>query len=278
MTRHPSAGRRGFGAWLREPRILLRLVVALSMAAPAAPVAAQTAAIAPTSSRDAALLRLANQLDLPLVEETVSTFSTQLRRTVPGLILDSVGQQAGLGPGWRRGDPTYDEAARTLENGLVAEEARRGPLVTLDRGDLLSVVNVPWTEDDIRFLEQTRTTPLGHEAERAIDAKATEQLIHTLQRRVPVVEGRSIRASFADLETRAATQYGDALLTLLPLRATDPLRAARLQRLADAVTVAPSDALGQRVVDRVTQRIVDAAAAQIPELIGIAARAANASH
>ena len=56
------------------------------------------------------------------------------------------------------------------------------------------------------------------------------------------------------------------------MKGADPVRAARLQRLVEAVTLAPSDAIGARVVDRLSQRLLDAAFAQLPNIIGGLAR------
>ena len=232
------------------------------------------------ASRDAALRVLANKLDLPLVEETVTSFSQQLRQMLPTLFVDGVGQSASLGAQWKRGNASFDQALRQVDGALAAEEARGGPLLRLDRGDLLYAVNVPWTEDDIDFLIETSDTELGRQAQRAIDAKAASQMTRTLARRVrPYAETQSsvqahakaITASFSDLDARAQAQYGDAALMLLALKGADPQRAKRLQSLVEAVDVTPSDVLGQRLADRLSQRLLDAAAAQLPNLFAIVA-------
>ena len=237
-----------------------------------------TATTAPSSnaSRDAALRALANKLDLPLVEETVASFSQQLRLTLPAFFVDAVGQGAGLGQQWKRGNPSFDQALRQVDGALAAEEARGGPLLRLDRGDLLYAVNVPWTSDDIAFLIETSDTELGRQAQRAIDAKAALQMTRTLARRVAAQPGmqanaKAITAAFSDLDARAQAQYGDASLMLLALKGADPQRAKRLQTLVEAVDAAPSDALGKRLADRLSQRLLDAAAAQLPNLIAIVA-------
>jgi hypothetical protein len=221
------------------------------------------------SGRDAALRTLAARLDLPLIDEAVAIFSKQLRRTLPTTFVDGIGDNLGLGPQWRPGNPDFDSALRQIDAALGAEEARGGPLLKLDRGDLLYAVNIPWTLDDIAFVSATLDTDLGHEAQRALDAKAAQQTIATLRRRVAVGPGgQDIKAAFADLDARAQAQFGDAMLMLLAMRGTDPVRTQRLQRLVEAVTIAPSDAIGQRVVDRLSQRLLDAAAAQLPGLLG----------
>ena len=231
-------------------------------------------------SRDAALRALANKLDLPLVEETVASFSQQLRRTLPAIFVDAVGQGASLGVQWKRGNPSFDQALRQVDGALAAEEARGGPLLRLDRGDLLDAVNVPWTRDDIAFLIETSDTELGRQAQRAIDAKAASQMTRTLARRVRPYAGsqpdmqsnaKAITAAFDDLDARAQAQYGDASLMLLALKGADPQRAKRLQTLVEAVDIAPSDVLGKRLADRLSQRLLDAAAAQLPNLIAIVA-------
>ncbi len=235
---------------------------------PSARAAPATTASRPADpARDAALRALAVRLKLPLLDEAVSIFSTQLRRTLPAYFVDSIGRQVGLGPQWRRGLPAYDEAVRRIDAALVADEARDGPLVTLDRADLLSAVQVPWTRDDIAFVDETLDTPLGQEAERAIDAQAARQTIATLKRRVGRDDAARVAAAFDDLEARAQAQFGDASLMLIALKGTDPARAQRLQRLVEAVTLAPSDALGQRIVDRLSQRLLEAAMAQVPALL-----------
>lgn len=228
------------------------------------------------ASRDAALRVLANKLDLPLVEETVATFSRQLRRTLPGLFVNAVGEGAGLGARWKRGNAYFDESLRQVDAALAAEEARGGPLLKLDRGDLLDAVNVPWTSDDIAFLNDTAETELGRQAQRAIDAKAALQMTRTLARRVHLYAdtqpgAKSITDSFNDLEARAQAQYGDAALMLIALKGADPQRAKRLQTLVEAVDTAPADALGKRLADKLSQRLLDAAAAQLPNLIAIVA-------
>ncbi len=232
------------------------------------PAATPNAAPSSAAIRDAALRALASRLDLPLLDETVSVFSTQLRRTLPAYFVESIGRQVGLGPQWRRGLPAYDEAVRRIDAALAEEEARNGPLVKLDRGDLLYAVQVPWTRDDIAFVDETLDTPLGHEAERAIDAQAARQTIATLKRRVAPDDAGRVAASFADLDQRAQTQFGDASLMLIALKGTDPPRARRLQRLVEGVTLAPSDAIGQRIVDRLSQRLLNAAMAQVPNVLG----------
>ncbi len=221
------------------------------------------------SSRDAALQALAARLHLPLVDEAVAIFSRQLRRTLPAYFVNAVGQNVNLGPQWKRGDPYFDEAVRQVDGALAAEEARGGPLLKLERGDLLLAVNIPWSEADIAFVDQTLDTGLGREAERAIDAKAAQQTIATLKRRIALgAPGQGIAEAFANLDARAQSQFGDAFLALLALKASDPQRGQRLQRLIEAVTVAPSDAIGERVVQRLSQRLLDAAAAQLPNVLG----------
>lgn len=255
----------------------------LACATFASPALSQTRVDSPTAttpsanaSRDAALRALANKLDLPLVEETIATFSQQLRRTLPTIFVDAVGHGANLGAQWKRGNPSFDQALRQVDGALAAEEARAGPLLKLDRGDLLYAVNVPWTQDDIAFLIETSDTELGRQAQRAIDAKAALQMTRTLSRRVAAQPGmqanaKAITAAFSDLDARAQSQYGDASLMLLALKGADPQRAKRLQNLVEAVEAAPADALGKRLVDRLSQRLLDAAAAQLPNLIAIVA-------
>lgn len=245
--------------------------MAQTQSAPARPPAHASSA-----SRDAALRVLANKLDLPLVEETVAIFSQQLRRTLPGIFINAVGVGAGLGPRWKRGNPYFDEALRQVDAALAAEEARGGPLLKLDRGDLLYAVDVPWTLDDIAFLNETADTELGRQAQRAIDAKAALQMAGTLTRQVRLNAGSqpgaaSVIDAFRDLETRAQSQYADAALMLLALKGAEPRRAKRLQALIEAVDTGPADALGKRLADKLSQRLLDAAAAQLPNLIAIVA-------
>ena len=259
----------------------VRLAMIVGLAAPFASVAAQgstqatasadaeaAAAANGAAARDAALRTLAARLHLPLVDAAVAIFSTQLRRTLPAYFVDTVGQDANLGPQWKRGNASYDEALRQVDAALGAEEARNGPLLRLEPGDLLYAVNIPWTRDDIAFVDDTLDTDLGHEAERAIDAKAAQQTIATLRRRVALGPlGSDIRQSFTELDARAQAQFADASLTLLAQKGADPRRTERLQRLIESVTVAPSDAIGQRVVTRLSQRLLNAAAAQLPNLL-----------
>ena len=262
-----------------QVRALFSTVVgALALLAVTVPASGQTMApVNPTSTlngtdaaaRDAALRALAARLHLPLVDDAVAIFSTQLRRTLPAYFVDAVGRNANLGPQWRPGNPTYDEALRHVDAALGAEEARNGPLLELEPGDLLYAVNVPWTRADIAFVDTTLDTDLGREAERAIDAKAAQQTVATLRRRVALgPAGADIRQSFTDLDARARTQFGDASLMLLAFKGADPARANRLQHLIEAVTIAPSDAIGQRLVERLSQRLLNAAAAQLPNLLG----------
>ena len=230
---------------------------------------APTKTAGPTTVRDAALQALAARLQLPLVDEAVTIFSAQLRRTLPAYVVDATGQNMNFGPQWQRGNPSYDETVRRVDAALADEEARGGPLLKLERGDLLLVVNVPWTRDDIAFVDATHDTVLGQEAERALDAQAARQTIATLRRRVALgTPGEAIRRSFGELDAKAAAQYADATLTLLAMKGADPVRAARLQRLVEAVTLAPSDAIGARVIDRLSQRLIDAAFAQLPNIVG----------
>lgn len=221
------------------------------------------------TARDAALSAVAGRLNLPLVDETVAIFSKQLRRTLPSYFVDVIGRNAGFGTRWRPGDPAFDQTLQQIDRALGNEEARGGPLVGLERGDLLSAVDVPWSLDDIAFVDSTLDTDVGHEAERALDAKAAQQTIATLKRRIAAGPGgRGLAAAFADLDARAQGQFGDASLMLLAMKGVDPDRVQRLQRLMAVVTIAPSDAVGQRIVDRLSQRLLDAAMAQLPELLG----------
>ena len=251
--------------------VVARVALAIACAVPVVAVA-QTTRPSPTpttTARDAALQALAARLRLPLVDEAVTIFSTQLRRTLPAYVVDAAGQNMDLGPQWQRGNPSYDEAVRRVDAALADEEARGGPLLKLERSDLLAAVNVPWTPDDIAFVDATHDTDLGREAERALDAQAARQTIATLRRRVTLgAPGEAIRRAFADLDAKAAAQYADASLTLLAMKGADPQRAARLQRLVQAVTLAPSDAIGARVVDRLSQRLIAAAFALLPNIVG----------
>ena len=263
---------------MRRVRGSLFALFAFAIVTFASPNAAQTpaqrASPSPTASpsRDAALRVLASKLELPLVEETVATFSQQLRRTLPSLFVNAVGEGAGLGARWKSGNAYFDEALRQIDAALAFEETRGGPLLKLDRGDLLYAVNVPWTSDDIAFLTHTADTELGHQAQRAIDAKAALQMTHTLSRRIGSQPGaKSITDSFRNLDARARAQYGDASLMLLALKGADPERAKRLQTLVEAVETAPADALGKRLTDKLSQRLLDAAAAQLTNLIAIVA-------
>ena len=231
---------------------------------------AQTRAVPTTNAvaRDAALRALAERLDLPLVEEAVAIFAKQLRRTLPPYFVDAIGQQGNLGPQWKRGNPWFDETLRQVDAALGQDEARNGPLIRLEHSDLLYAVNIPWTQDDIAFVDRTLDTELGRQAQRAIDARAAQQTIHTLKRRIAIGPGGAgIAEAFAELDARANAQFGDASLMLLPLRATDPERTKRLQRLLESVTTAPSDAIGERLTERLGARLMEAAAAQLPNLI-----------
>ena len=253
------------------------MAIACALLAGATPARAQTAAPPPSSAaaaaRDAALRALANRLALPLVEETVAIFSKQLRRTLPAYFVDAIGENANLGPQWKRGNPWFDEALRQVDAALAAEEARGGPLLKLEHSDLLYAVNVPWTRADIAFIDDTIDTELGRQAQRAIDAKAALQATHTLRRRVAAgPAGAGLAQAFADLDARATAQFGDASLMILPMRVTDPARTQRLERLIGSVTTAPSDALGERLTERLSQRLLDAAAAQLPNLLSSMAR------
>jgi uncharacterized protein (DUF2267 family) len=249
--------------------LALPVVTGVAAQTPRTPSASTTQSTSEAAAaRDAALRALAARLRLPLLDEAVSIFSRQLRRTLPAYFVASVGDQANLGSAWRPGDPLFDESLRRVDAALGVEEARNGPLVKLEPGDLLLAVRVPWTRDDIAFVEATLPTDLGHEAERAIDAKAAQQTIATLRRRVaPGLAGDGIARAFADLDARAQSQFGDALLMLLAQKSADPVRAQRLQRLIETVSVEPSDAVGQRIADRLSARLLDAAAAQLPEII-----------
>lgn len=247
------------------------VVVAVLLALVCAMPGTSTAETNPmtASARDSALRALATRLRLPLVDEAVGIFSKQLRLTLPAYVVDAAGRNMGLGPQWKRGNPSFDEAVRQVDIALANEEARGGPLVKLERDDLLLTVNVPWTRDDIAFVDATLDTDLGREAERALDAQAARQTIATLRRRVVLGEsGEPTRRSFADLDATAKSQYADALLTLLAMKGADPVRAQRLQRLVEGVTLAPSDAIGERIVDRLSRRLLDAAAAQLPGIVG----------
>ena len=252
---------------MKSGSIIAVVVMALSCAVPVVSVA-QTGTPTATA-RDTALRGLAARLRLPLVDEAVGIFSKQLRLTLPAYVVDAAGRNMSLGPQWKRGNPSFDEAVRQVDIALANEEARGGPLVKLERDDLLLAVNVPWTRDDIAFVDATLDTGLGHEAERALDAQAARQAIATLRRRVALgASGETTRRSFAELDATAKSQYADALLTLLAMKGADPVRAQRLQRLVEGVTLAPSDAIGERIVDRLSRRLLDAAAAQLPNIVG----------
>ena len=232
-----------------------------------APVLAQVPPSAATA-RDAALRALANRLDLPLVEEAIAIFSRQLRRTLPTYFVDAVGDNANLGPRWKRGDPSFDATVRQVDAFLAAEESRGGPLLKLEHSDLLTAVNVTWTRDDIAFIDANVDTELGLLAQRAIDAKAALQAVQTLRRRIAKgADGAGLAEAFADLEARANARFGDALVRMLPMRISDPARTERMKRLLESVTAAPSDAIGERVAARLSQRLLDAAAAQLPALL-----------
>ena len=246
----------------------MRLLVALFVALAVEGNAAAQAPPVEANARATALRALANRLDLPLVDESIAIFSRQLRRTLPTYVVTSIGANAGLGAQWKRGDPRFDEALRQVDAALGAEEARAGPLLAIEHADLLLAVDIPWTRDDIAFVDETIDTELGRQAQRALDAKAALQATNALRRRVATGAGGSgIAEAFVDLEARANAQFGDAALMLLPLRATDPPRAQRLQRLLEAVKTAPSDALGQRLTERLSQRLLDAALAQLPNVL-----------
>ena len=247
---------------------LMATLIAALFVALAAPISAR----ADVPIRDAMLRTLGGKLELPLVEETVAAFARQLRGVLPALFVDAVGQGANLGPNWKRGNPWFDRALAQIDGALAAEEQRGGPLLTLARSDLLTVVDVPWTEDDIRFLIATSDTELGRQAQRAIDAKAVLQMTRTLTRRVANQPGaETLTAPFADLELRAQTQLGDAASMLLALKGTDPARAKRLETLLNQINTGASDAYGKRVADRLSQRLLQAAAAHVPNLIAIVA-------
>ncbi len=235
---------------------------------------AQAAPVARPSARDLALKRLAQRLDLPLVEEAFATFSAQLRRTLPGVFVDSVGQGAVLGPRWRRGNRYFDEALRRVDAGLADEEARGGPLVALDRSELLDALRLPWSEADVAFVLDVQRTPLGREAVRALDAKAATETTKALVARIRAQPGfaaqaRETKAAFADLDARAMSQSADASLMLLAFSGSDPARARRLQALVEQADPAASDAVARRLTDRLSQRLLAAAAGQLPDLLAL---------
>ena len=248
--------------------LIAALLVALAMPFPARAEAAR--GDAPT--RDAMLRTLGGKLELPLVDETVTTFAKRLRGVLPAIFVAALGQGANLGAIWKRGNPWFDRALTQIDGALAAEEQRGGPLLTLAKGDLLTIVDVPWTEDDLRFLIATSNTELGRQAQRAIDAKAVLQLTQTLARRIANQPGaEALAASFGDLELRAQTQLGDAATMLLALKGVDPARAKRLEALLNQISTGPNDAYGKRLTDRLSQRLLEAAAAQVPNLIAIIA-------
>ena len=258
---------------MHRHRIRIRIVGAVLFAACLSLFAASPPARADAATREALLQTLGKKLELPLVEEAVSSFAQRLRTVLPSLFVAAIGQGANLGPGWRRGDAWFDSALSQIDGTLAAEESRGGPLLTVARGDLLTVIDVPWSEDDIRFLIATSGTELGRQAQRAIDAKAVLQMTQTLTRRVANQPGaQALTATFADLELRAQTQLGDAATMLLALKGADPARAKRLETLLNQIDAKGSDAYGKRLADKLSQRLLEAASAQVPNLIAIVAR------
>jgi len=139
-------------------------------------IALQVAGQAP--SREERLAQWLGKTDWPNGRALLN----MLRAELPGLFLAGVGHGAKLGPKWAPGNPHWEIAAVAVREAIQAEELRAGPVLPRDAASFARVVaTLPFTDDDIAFLDKVVETPYGRAFVELLDhilvASMAEKLI-----------------------------------------------------------------------------------------------------
>lgn|GEM_PF-1978641 len=180
-------------------------------------------------SRETALRGLLQKVDLPLARQVFARIMASIGDIAPSAFVAGYGRTEQLGDDWKPGNPQWDRAQALVAARLKREEANGGPVFAVTRLDVERVLDVPWTEDDIRFIDHSIPTPLGQALLRLLDAGITAGFVETIARDGGITD--ETRATFNESREKARAQYVEAMTDADRLSAEDPQRAERLRRL-----------------------------------------------
>lgn len=210
-----------------NPSRLQRILLGVSLCLWCVMAGAQTAEPPVDPIYEGKLGALVDSVELPLLAETWTAVTAEMRASMAGIFLGGVAKGAKLDERWRPGNLHYDRALRLVEKSLVAEEARAGPLFAWSRDAFLRSFRPPWTSDEIDYLTDVSRTETGKVVAEFYDAAAVPMLIDglgeapfktdALRRRLDELRGvardrfGAVAPRFSDLKGRDAAIVGRVL-------------------------------------------------------------------
>lgn len=220
-------------------------------------------------TREAALHALLLKVDLPLSRQVFARMMASMSANAPGTFVDGIGRTGQLGPEWKAGNPQWDRAQALVAARLAREESSGGPVFAVTRLDVERALDLPWTEDDIRFIDQSLSTPLGQTLQRLLDAGIVAGFVESIERDGGVTD--DMRGPFDDALKRSHTQYDDAIGAVDRLSADDPQRAERLRRLLATEDAQAMQQIGAALFRPSVRRFSSLAADVAPQVEQLAA-------
>jgi hypothetical protein len=99
-------------------------------------------------------------LDCP--NELAREVNIQLRRALPGQLMNGFRQQHQLDLRWQPGQPNYDQARLLVDTALAGEEQANGPFYTYTGAHWLRLAIGSWTLEETRTFANFFLEPAGH--------------------------------------------------------------------------------------------------------------------
>lgn len=234
------------------------MVLVLSLAAP------WTATRADAIAREEALHRLIQRTEMPMSTAVMARLMADLRRVVPAAFVTQAGAAAKLGDRWQPGTPRWDRARLLVDEAIAREESVGGPVFAVTSLDVERALDVPWTEDDIAFLDASLDTPIGRAVLKLLDAAIVSGFA-TNAARQPGVPADTV-AAFDGLAAEGRTSFGEALTEVARRTEEDRDRSRRLQELVAVQDASRGRQLGTSLIAPSMRRFSSVASAVAPQV------------
>lgn len=228
-----------------QPMLLHRFLMTVLLGVAAAVAAAQAPDPPADPDFEARLGALIDNVELPLLAETWTAVTAEMRASMAGIFLGGVAKGARLDERWRPGNVHYDRALRLVEKSLAAEEARSGPLFAWSRAAFLRSFRPPWTAAEIDFLTDVSRTETGKVVAQFYDAAAVPMLIDGLGE--APFKTDALRRRLDELRGQARDRFGAVVPSFADLKGRD---AANVERVLELIKRMDTEKTGYDTVRR----------------------------